>query len=40
MTCVTSFKKKKITLRFETKDEHQAISKFITLQCNKLPKLS
>jgi hypothetical protein len=42
MTCVTSYKKKlkKIALHFETNDEHEKLSKFIGLQCNKLTKLS
>jgi hypothetical protein len=42
MTCVTSYKKKpkKIALHFETNDEHEKLSKFIALQCNKLTKLS
>jgi hypothetical protein len=42
MTCVTSYKQKlkKITLHFETNDEHEKLSKFIALQCNKLTKLS
>jgi hypothetical protein len=32
--------KKKKTLHFETNDEHEKLSKFIALQCNKLTKLS
>jgi hypothetical protein len=34
-------KLKKITVHFETNDEHQdeKLSKFIALQCNKLTKL-
>jgi fucose permease len=31
---------KKISLHFETNDEHEKLSKFIALQCNKLTKLS
>jgi hypothetical protein len=42
MTSVTHIRKnlKKITLHFETNDEHEKLSKFIALQCNKLTKLS
>jgi hypothetical protein len=41
MTCVTSYKKiKKKKIHFETNDEHEKLSKFIALQCNKLTQLS